>query len=244
MTLKDNSFNIFSNNTTSQQCEVVLLIIRRKANARFIKKRLFVDMDGTLAVFHLDKLKTLLNKGYFENLEPIDTVVQAVKTIKHKHPELEVNVLSAVLSDSKYALNEKNIWLDKYLPEIKQENRIFPPCGTDKKEYVPGGVSKNDFLLDDYTKNLLEWNHKGTGIKLLNGINHTRETWKYDRIRFNKMPSDIANNILEVMNGGHVTDAIPQQYNRSNQYEQSNLFQFLKIEVGRGRCKRWLKKIK
>lgn len=188
------------------------------------KKRLFVDMDGTLAVFHpADKLETLFSKGYFENLKPIDTVVQAVKNIKHMYPEIEVNVLSAVLSDSKYALNEKNNWLDKYLPEVTQEHRIFPPCGTDKKEYVPGGISKNDILLDDYTKNLMEWNHKGTGIKLLNGINHTRGTWQYDRIRFNKMPTDISNNIMEVFNDSHVYDATPQQYDRSK-------FMYLNLE--------------
>ena len=60
-------------------------------------------------------------------------VVAAVKEIVTNHPEIEVNILSAYLTDSQYALQEKNEWLDRYLPEIDQTHRIFVPCGSDKK---------------------------------------------------------------------------------------------------------------
>jgi len=43
-------------------------------------KRLFVDMDGTLAVFTpVNQLETLYQEGYFANLKPIDNVVGAIK---------------------------------------------------------------------------------------------------------------------------------------------------------------------
>ena len=141
------------------------------------KQRLFVDIDGTLAVFKpVDTLETLYEKGYFLNLAPHENVVAAVKEIVTNHPEIEVNILSAYLTDSQYALQEKNEWLDRYLPEIDQTHRIFVPCGSDKKEGI-GGIRSDDFLLDDYTHNLNEWQPPARGIKLLNAINHTRGSW-------------------------------------------------------------------
>lgn len=101
------------------------------------QRRLFVDMDGTLAVFKpVDEMETLYEKGYFLNLEPHENVVAAIKEIVTKNPDIEVNILSAYLTDSKYALQEKNAWLDRYLPEIDREHRVFVPCGTDKKEGI------------------------------------------------------------------------------------------------------------
>lgn len=167
------------------------------------KKRLFVDMDGTLAKFKkVDELETLYEKGYFLNLEPIDNVIDAVKIIIKKHPEVEVNILSSVLSDSQYALKEKNKWLDKYLPEIDSKHRIFPPCGIDKKDYIAGDVSENDFLLDDYTQNLNLWQPPARGIKLLNGINNTHGTWKHDCISFNESANDILTSVKNIIGLG------------------------------------------
>lgn len=167
-----------------------------------MKKRLFVDMDGTLAVFTpLDTLEKLYEKGYFLNQAPHQNVVEAVRDIIVNHPEIEVNILSAYLTDSPYALVEKNEWLDRYLPEIDQAHRVFVPCGSDKKEGIKGGVRETDFLLDDYTKNLVDWEPPGRGIKLLNAINHTKGTWEHDRIRFDREPESLADGVVAVMRG-------------------------------------------
>lgn len=164
------------------------------------KQRLFVDMDGTLAVFkQVDELETLYEKGYFLNLAPQRNVLAAVRELAVNHPEIEVNILSAYLTDSPYALQEKNEWLDKFLPEIDRDHRVFVPCGTDKKEGIRGGVRGNDFLLDDYTKNLNEWQPPARGIKLLNGINHSRGTWPFDRIRHDRDALSLATGILSIM---------------------------------------------
>lgn len=174
--------------------------------------RLFVDMDGTLAVFRsVDTLETLYEPGYFAELAPQENVIQAIRSIIRERPDIEVFILSAVLGDSKYALNEKKEWLDQHLPEIDAEHRIFPPCGADKKEYIPGGVRETDFLLDDYTHNLTLWHPPGHGIKLLNGINHSRGTWEQDRIRFDRDPAELAAGLVGVITGrGRVLDEKPE----------------------------------
>lgn len=153
-----------------------------------MSKRLFVDMDGTLAMFHhVDTLETLYEKGYFLNLEPHQNVIDAVKQVFQNEPDISVYILSAVLADSATARDEKNLWLDKYLPEIDAAHRLFPPCGVDKASYLIANygirIDKEDVLLDDYTKNLLNWELiGGRGLKLLNGINDTRGTWHGARI--------------------------------------------------------------
>ena len=176
------------------------------------KQRLFVDMDGTLATFTpVDRLETLYEKGYFLNLRPLDNVVLAIKDIIHNSLDIEVFILSSYLSDSPYALDEKNRWLDKHLPEFDAEHRIFPPCGTDKKEYIPGGIRQTDCLLDDYTHNLTLWQPPARGIKLLNGINHTKGTWKHDCIRFDQIPKELATQIAGIMQGSERTPEQPKQ---------------------------------
>lgn len=177
------------------------------------KKRLFVDLDGTLAVFKpVDTLEVLYEKKYFLNLQPQQTVVDAIKYIMKKHPEIEVNILSAVLSDSKYALEEKNNWIDRYLPEITSEHRLFPLCGESKRDFIDGGISASDFLLDDYTVNLNEWEPPARGIKLMNGINGTKGTWKSEKISVERSGIDMAEKIINIMNGEeHLMDKGPMK---------------------------------
>jgi 5'(3')-deoxyribonucleotidase len=168
------------------------------------RQRIFVDMDGTLAVFQpVDTFETLLERGYFLRLPPIENVVGAVKNIMERHPEIEVFVLTSVLTDSKYALSEKQLWLDRYLPEIDRAHRFFAPAGTKKIETLDaaGGLKPGDFLLDDYTVNLNDWQPPARGLKILNGLNHTRGTWKHDRIDAARPPGDLAERIAGVVSG-------------------------------------------
>jgi len=174
------------------------------------KKRLFIDMDGTLAVFTpVDRLETLYQPGYFYDLKPIVNVVQGVKKFIRSNPDVDVYILSSVLSDSRYAVSEKNQWLEKHLPEIPETKRIFPPCGTPKRDVIPNGITGTDFLMDDFTKNLSEWQPPGMGIKILNGINHTKGTWKSNCITYEKPPEIIAAAIKNVMEGSMVRDKKP-----------------------------------
>lgn len=165
------------------------------------RQRLFVDMDGTLAEFKtVDTLETLYEKDYFLHLKPNENVLGAIKQLIAGN-DFDVYILSAYLTDSRYALEEKNAWLDKYLPELPQEKRLFVPCGTDKSVAVPGLIRPDDYLLDDYTKNLSEWEPPAKGIKLINGINHTNGTWQGDKIQFTHAPEELSSMISDVMKG-------------------------------------------
>lgn len=177
------------------------------------KQRLYVDMDGTLSKFTpVNTLEELYEEGFFRNQEPQMNVVGAVKEIIQNNPEIDVYVLSAVLSDSPYAKNEKNEWLDMYLPEIDEQHRVFTKCGEDKKNFIIGGIRPNDFLLDDYTNNLVLWQPPAKGIKLLNGINATNGTWTDNQLDYGKDKKVLADNIISIIKkDAKIIDIPPQK---------------------------------
>lgn len=157
------------------------------------KTRLYVDMDGTMAVWGNSPWEEVCSKGYFKNRPPMINVINAIKHIVKSHPEVEVFILSAVIQDE-HSAGEKREWLDKYLPEIDENHRIFSAYGEDKGKYIN---SKGDILLDDYSKNLKEWEAKGgKGIKLLNGINWSNKTWKGDVVFHETAPKLLAESIV------------------------------------------------
>lgn len=169
-------------------------------------------MDGTLAEFKtVDTLEKLYEPHYFERLKPNESVVNAINEINRNCPEIEVYILSAVLSDSKYALYEKKNWIKEYLPDIPEERCIFPPCGQDKKDFIPNGIKSDDFLLDDYSINLNSWEPPARGIKLLNGINGNNGTWDKDSISFLNSSDVLVEKIRSIINDNiHISEQRPQ----------------------------------
>lgn len=143
-----------------------------------MKPRFFIDMDGTLAEWRDIKSNSeLYQKGYYESLKPNNCLLEEVKKLIKEGKD--IYILSSFLSDSDYALKEKNIWLNKYLPELPVQKRIFVPYGDVKYKYLPSKITSFDYLIDDHTKNLLDWKEAGgTGIKFLNGINHIKGVWQ------------------------------------------------------------------
>lgn len=165
------------------------------------KGRLFVDMDGTLAEWRTISVSTeeelyriLKGHEYYRTLKPYINVVEGIRHfIQTSH--VEVYIASCYFPDST-AKEQKNDWLNEFLPEIPEANRIFIPVGERKAGVIPGGVKKADILLDDFTQNLLQW--PGLGIKLINPINHTRRTWKGGRIGYEVAPEKIAKYLEEL----------------------------------------------
>ena len=191
-----------------------------------MKKRLFVDMDGTLAEWRNIELKIeceedrllvfkkmqdlLLKKDYFLSLKPHQEVVDAIRDLTHI---FDVYIISCVIETAdKRPLYEKKEWLNKYLPEIDSKHMIFVPDGKDKTEYIPLGVCDTDILIDDYSKNLNEFKKAGgIGLKLLNGINAKNGTWKGSSISKDMNFLEIENNIISVSKGNKVKAESPKR---------------------------------
>lgn len=141
----------------------------------------FIDMDGTIADFYHDPdcLTKMMEKGYFENL-PAMSFATAINDLALKN---EVYILSACVNTT-FCETEKANWIEKNLPNILKSNMIFCSVGENKADIVKQRlgirkIRKHHVLIDDYTKNLLEWKDAGgTGIKKLNGMNNKSGNWK------------------------------------------------------------------
>lgn len=144
--------------------------------------RIYFDMDGTLAEWRAKASeKDLYKKNYFATLTAQFPVCELAYNLHNNN--FQLYVLSAYMTDSNYALDEKQAWCDIYVPFIPKENRIFTPSGVSHGKTNAiinrfGAICRSDILIDDYSKNLHEWTScGGTGVKLYNDINGTKGTW-------------------------------------------------------------------
>lgn len=164
------------------------------------KPCIFFDMDGTLAEWrvNVESEEKLYEKDYFASLSPNQNVVDAAKIIA-KSGKADVFILSTYLENSKYALAEKKEWVERFIPEIPAQNRLFPKVGESKyRMAVPYAPGRPLVLVDDYSANLHDWvKNGGTAIKILNGVNSTKGTWFGYRVSIEASPEEIAEDILE-----------------------------------------------
>ena len=138
--------------------------------------KIFVDMDGTIAEWRKSaKFEDLYKKNYFLSLKPHQNLIDALLEL-NKESNVSIYVLSAYLIDSKYALKEKNKWLDKHF-NIPRTSRLFLPCGENKNIYCE---KNNCLLIDDYNLNLNSWN--GLKIKAVNNVNDVKGSFDGPRI--------------------------------------------------------------
>lgn len=190
-----------------------------------MKQRLFVDLDGTCAVWQPVAEEQLFEKGYYRNLPEYKNVVAAVNDIVANYPDIDVYVLSKYLTNSDYALQEKQEWVQEHLPGIDAAHQIFVPYEMDKRDMIPDQLRETDYLLDDYTKNFENWQPPAHGIKLLNGINHTKGTWQDNRISLMRNPKDLAEGIVKCMSGkSKVMDVAPQEQDSNIEKRLSDAF--------------------
>ena len=140
---------------------------------------LFLDLDGTLAKFNNKRnaLKRFDNEiGFFANLKPYKYIEFVNELANNK------NVISATPNDQ--ADKDKLVWIEKYLNNIKKENICFSRIGENKAKVIKDKlnitIDNNCLLLDDYTKNLIEWqNLNGIGIKRITSkADNSRGLWK------------------------------------------------------------------
>ncbi len=166
--------------------------------------RIFVDMDGTLARFHdeVQYLERMFEKDFFRNLKPFENCCQAISNLACDN-KVEVFILSATVDgEPPYCKAEKHAWIDRYLPNIDEAHRIFTQVGKNKADYIPNGIKSTDILLDDYTKNLIEWQASGgIGLKAKNNINCKGlygEVWNGDIVDITDEPDSIVSRLNEL----------------------------------------------
>lgn len=139
----------------------------------------YVDMDGVQAVYGAgDTVEKMSAVGYFRNRPVQKNVIDFIKMIDADE-RFNVAILSAVFDDD-HSKEEKKQWLIEN--GLGGVDAIFTPCGACKADYVK--TSGMNILIDDYSKNLLEWESQGKnflGIKFDNGINGNIGKWKSRR---------------------------------------------------------------
>ena len=156
----------------------------RKANDLPIKWVL--DMDDTLAHFHeqknaLERFAT--EKNFFNILKPSKMTKFIKLLVKYnKLNAKDIFIVSA--SPNEQADKDKLQWIKRHLPEVPMENITFTRLGENKAELFINKyhLSKEDFeycmLIDDYTKNLIEWkNYGGIVKKYVNEYNNTTKNY-------------------------------------------------------------------
>ena len=148
-------------------------------------KKIFLDLDGTLAKFNVKNAlaRFAVEKGFFERLG----AYKGIETINEMAKAGNVYIISA--SPNVQADNDKMKWIAKHLFNIPLENIVICREGENKAEIIKSQlnimIDKTTVLLDDYTKNLVEWESAGgVGIKRLTSVaDNSTGKWKGLAIR-------------------------------------------------------------
>ena len=148
-------------------------------------KKIFLDLDGTLAKFNVKNAlaRFAVEKGFFERLG----AYKGIETINEMAKAGNVYIISA--SPNVQADNDKMKWITKHLFNIPLENIVICRVGENKAEIIKSQlnitIDKTTVLLDDYTKNLVEWESAGgVGIKRLTSVaDNSTGKWKGLAIR-------------------------------------------------------------
>lgn len=88
------------------------------------KIAIFVDMDGVVADYRFGEGENIKSnkQGLYLNKRPIHTTINNLKKIND-----EIDCKMYILSSCLYKEQalEKDLWITKYMPFIKKENRLF-----------------------------------------------------------------------------------------------------------------------
>lgn len=124
-------------------------------------KTIYYDMDNCLALFstkgnEANAISRMFDKGYFKNLPVIENAMETLSALMWEGHD--VHILSACVN-SPYCKIEKKEWLEKYFPFIESHKIHLCEVGENKAEII--GNVKGAYLVDDYKKNLIEWEEAG-----------------------------------------------------------------------------------
>lgn len=96
---------------------------------------MYVDMDGVISSYDIGKPLNFATK------RPLTENINKLKQIS-KIQNVELYILSICKKD--FQIDEKNVWLDKYAPFFKKENRII--ISKENKDIISSSQIKADYL--------------------------------------------------------------------------------------------------
>ena len=112
---------------------------------------IFFDQDGTLNKWRWIDISEVKKEGYFKSVLPHENVIDASHILKIWG--IPVGTFGAAWLDDGHSVDDKNWWMDRYVPHIDLNKRIYVPCGSEKVEYfyekVGREITKADILIDD-----------------------------------------------------------------------------------------------
>lgn len=143
-------------------------------------KKIFLDLDGTLAKFNVPNALERFDKeiGFFSKLG----AYKGIEIVNELAKDNALFIISA--SPNEQADKDKMIWINKYLPNINVNNITICRIGENKAKIIQDKynitINDNCYLLDDYTKNLNEWeSFGGKGIKRITSVaDNSTKKWK------------------------------------------------------------------
>ena len=143
-------------------------------------KKIFLDLDGTLAKFNVPNALERFDKeeGFFKNLG----AYKGIEVVNELARDNALFIISA--SPNEQADKDKMIWIEKFLPNINVNNITICRIGENKAQIIMNKynitINEQCYLLDDYTKNLNEWeNFGGKGIKRITKVaDNSTKKWQ------------------------------------------------------------------
>lgn len=145
----------------------------------------YFDMDGVLAEYdrnaYIGSHPLFLDKQshYFMTCLPDTTAMELIYRLyldyTKKNTEPNIYILTSVNQDMlNVHTHDKTEWIAKYMPFIKPSQILFSYTSKrDAVEFINSHkLTAHDILIDDYNKNLTEWERAGgKSVKYSNGIN-------------------------------------------------------------------------
>ena len=164
-------------------------------------------MDGVLTIYEIeafrgeDPLFMSIDSHYFANA-PVDKVGLGI--LKYLNEAHDYSILTRLVEDTRTRMchyNDKLLWLFANAPYAVNK---YMTCVCKKSEYVKtvkgvDRLSPEDILIDDYYKNLLDWQENGgTAIKYVTDANRNA-VWNGYSISDVESLRDILNSLRGVL---------------------------------------------
>ena len=201
--------------------------MQQKRRTHMEQINIYIDMDGVQAVYGKgDTVEEMGKPGYFRSRPVQENVIELMQALNIDE-HINLIILSSVFKDD-HSAADKLMWLmEQDLGDVRV---VFVPEGESKAEHAfTGGLN---ILIDDFSKNLFEWESKGpgyVGIKFLNGINGTKGSWvKRNGFTLDaSMPADeLYDKIVEI------SDRLEQHYIAAGVIKDSSITDNIKPAAG------------